>query len=63
VRDVAALADRMQRLVDEPELQQRFSERSLQTVQNAGGWDEYGDSWDKLLHRLTGIAPSPGEHA
>ncbi len=55
IRDVAALADRMQRLIDEPDLQQRFSERSLQTVQNAGGWDEYGDSWDTLLHGLTGI--------
>jgi glycosyltransferase involved in cell wall biosynthesis len=54
VRDPAALADRMQRLVDEPELQRKFSEAATGLIHTFGGWEQYGDRWEALLHSLTG---------
>jgi glycosyltransferase involved in cell wall biosynthesis len=60
-RDVDALAERMQQIADDPALQRRFSEASLLRVKHLGGWDQYGDTWDRLLHTLTGIAPDPAE--
>jgi alpha-maltose-1-phosphate synthase len=53
VRDVDALADRMQRLADDPALQCRMSEAALARVQHLGGWHQYGDLWESLLQRLT----------
>ena len=53
-RDVNALADRMQQIADDPALQQRLSEAALLRVKHLGGWDQYGDTWDRLLHQLTG---------
>jgi glycosyltransferase involved in cell wall biosynthesis len=53
-RDVDALAQRLQRLVDEPGLQQLFSERAMASTHKVGGWDKYGDRWEALLHALTG---------
>jgi len=52
VRDVAALADRMQRLADDPELQGRMSAAALARVKTLGGWDDYGDRWEALLRVL-----------
>jgi alpha-maltose-1-phosphate synthase len=60
-RDPAALATRLQQLADDPDLREAMSERALQRVQHLGGWDHYGEQWDRLLHRLTGIAPDPSE--
>jgi starch synthase len=54
VRDVEALTDRMQQLVDDPALRQRMSEAALQRVRSIGGWKEYGDRWESLLEELTG---------
>ncbi len=54
VRDIAALTERMQRLADDPALQQRMSEAALLRVQRIGGWNDYGDHWESLLHELTG---------
>jgi starch synthase len=54
VRDVEALTDRMQRLADDPALQQRMSEAALRRVRSIGGWNEYGDRWEALLRELTG---------
>jgi alpha-maltose-1-phosphate synthase len=53
VRDVDALTDRMQRLADDPALQQRMGEAALARVKNLGGWRQYGDQWESLLLRLT----------
>jgi alpha-maltose-1-phosphate synthase len=53
-RDVDALADRMQCLIDEPRLQQQMSAAALEKVRTIGGWHEYGDRWESLLHTLTG---------
>jgi alpha-maltose-1-phosphate synthase len=54
IRDVEALTDRLQRLVDEPDLQRRMSEAALARVQHLGGWRQYGDLWESLLLDLIG---------
>jgi starch synthase len=54
VRDVGALTDRMQRLADDPALQQKMSEVALRRVRSIGGWNEYGDRWEALLLELKG---------
>jgi glycosyltransferase involved in cell wall biosynthesis len=56
IRDADALADRMQRLVDDLELRQRMREAALRRVRSIGGWKEYGDRWEALLGRLCGSA-------
>jgi starch synthase len=58
-RDAAALATCLQQLADDPSLRARMSSAALTRVQHLGGWDHYGDLWDDLLHRLTGL---PAEH-
>ena len=55
VLQVAALADRMQQLADDPALQRSMSAAALERVKRLGGWDHYGDLWDTLLHTLTGL--------
>jgi len=54
IRDAAAIADRLQNLIDTPGLQQQLSTAALARVQRLGGWKQYGDQWEALLHRLTG---------
>ncbi len=54
VRDVEALTDRMQRLADDPALQQKMNQAALLRVKTIGGWQEYGDKWETLLRQLTG---------
>ncbi len=58
-RDVDALTERMQQIADDPALQQRLSEAALLRVKSLGGWDQYGEAWDRLLHQLTGKPPDP----
>jgi glycosyltransferase involved in cell wall biosynthesis len=52
IRDPEALAERMQRLADDPELQRRMREAALARVRSLGGWREYGDRWERLLLQL-----------
>jgi starch synthase len=52
IRDVDALAERMQQLADDPALQRRMSEAALARVQYLGGWRKYGDLWESLLVKL-----------
>ena len=61
IRDVDALLDRMQRLVDDPSLQRHMSEAALARVAQLGGWRQYGDLWESLLLRLTKQQPALGE--
>jgi alpha-maltose-1-phosphate synthase len=60
-RDTAALTDRLQQLADDPALRQRMSTACLARVQHLGGWDNYGNQWDTLLHTLTGQPKDPTE--
>jgi len=53
-RNTAALTERMQQVADDPALQSSLSEAALLRVKSLGGWDQYGDIWDRLLHQLTG---------
>ena len=49
--DAAALAERMTRLLDTPDLQRTM--RSAERVKSLGGWNSFGDQWEGLLQRLT----------
>ena len=53
IRDPDALLDRMQRLAEDPALQQRMSEAALLRVRSLGGWEKFGDQWENLLLKLT----------
>ncbi len=53
VRDVDALLERMQELADDPALQRTMSEAALLRVNSLGGWDDYGDQWERLLLEMT----------
>jgi alpha-maltose-1-phosphate synthase len=58
-RDVDALTERMQQIADDSELQRKLSEAAMLRVKNLGGWDQYGETWDRLLHQLTGKPLDP----
>jgi starch synthase len=53
IRDVTELADRMQRIAEDPDLQARMRFAALERVRFLGGWKDYGDRWEALLRRLT----------
>ncbi len=57
VRDPGAIRDRLQLLADNPDLRERLSEASLRRVKLLGGWDDYGDRWERLLLQLTKAPP------
>jgi len=54
IRDPAAITARLQQLADSPALQRTMSAAALARVQSLGGWTDYGDRWESLLHTLTG---------
>jgi len=54
-RSVDAIVDRLQRFVDDPELRERMSVAALERVKLIGGWNDYGNHWEALLHNVTGI--------
>jgi len=54
IRDPFTLAERLQRLADDPALQRSMREAALKRVHSIGGWKEYGDRWENLLKTLTG---------
>jgi glycosyltransferase involved in cell wall biosynthesis len=56
-RDTDALTQKMQQIADDPTLQHNLSEAALRRVKTLGGWDHYGETWDRLLHQLTGKPP------
>lgn len=53
IRDPAALAERMQQLAEDRAMQQRMSAAAMVRVKTMGGWQQYGDAWEQLLHKLT----------
>jgi alpha-maltose-1-phosphate synthase len=58
VRDPAALTERMQQLADDPALQQKMSHAARNRVHLLGGWNDYGDRWEALLHQLVAGQPA-----
>ena len=53
-RDTTAFTDRMQRLIDTPGLQERFSAAAIARVRLIGGWHGYGERWEAMLKDLVG---------
>lgn len=62
IRDPAALRDRMQRLADDPDLQRSMRNAALQRVRSIGGWQDYGDRWERLLLSLTARTPTTSDN-
>ena len=52
IRDPITLANRLQQLADNPDLQRSMREAALRRVHSIGGWKEYGDRWESLLKTL-----------
>jgi glycosyltransferase involved in cell wall biosynthesis len=44
IRDAAAIAERLQRLADDPALRLQMSDAALNRVKRSRGWSDYGDS-------------------
>ena len=53
IRDVDALTERMERLIQEPHLQVEMRAAALARVSSLGGWDDYGQAWETALKELT----------
>ncbi len=53
IRDAKSIQDRMQWMVDNPELRREMGAAALRRVHSMGGWKEYGDRWEALLLQLT----------
>jgi len=51
IRSPEAIAERLQQLADDPDLQQRMSEAGSSRVRRIGGWREYGERWMELRNR------------
>jgi starch synthase len=53
IRSPEAIANRLQQLADDAELQHHMSEAALARVRCFGGWREYGEGWIEVLQHLT----------
>ena len=54
IRNSDAIAHRLQKLADDPHLQEKMSAAALQRVQSVGGWDEYGEAMYRTFEELAG---------
>ncbi|MGI4815682.1 MAG: glycosyltransferase family 4 protein [Janthinobacterium lividum] len=52
IRDPEAIAERLQRFVDDRELRSTMSNNALSLVSSLGGWGDYGDAITKVLEEL-----------
>ena len=52
IRDPASITNRLERLAQDPGLQQTMRTAAVSRVQQLGGWREYGDRWEGLLSQL-----------
>ena len=59
IRDPEALANRMQRVIDDPGLWEHMRAAALLRVHQIGGWETYGNRWHALLHGTQGQQPPP----
>jgi len=57
IRDPDMIRAKLQLLADDSGLQVQMSEAALRRVRTLGGWDDYGDRWERLLFEL--LAPPP----
>ena len=54
IRRAEVITERLQEMVDDPELRERMRGSALARVRAIGGWSEYGDRWVTLLKTLIG---------
>ena len=47
------ISDRLQQLADQPELLKRMGDSALVRVQQLGGWDAYGESWQSVIKQFS----------
>jgi len=55
IRDAAAIAERLQRLADDPELSTTMSQAAVQRVKSISGWDRYGDRMFQIFSEATAL--------
>jgi len=55
IRDAAAIAERLQRLADDPELSITMSQAAVQRVKSISGWDRYGDRMFQIFSEATAL--------
>jgi starch synthase len=49
IRDAVAIADRLQKLADNPDLRFCMREAALRRVESIGGWDQYGEKMFQIF--------------
>jgi glycosyltransferase involved in cell wall biosynthesis len=52
IRSPESILEKLQFLSDNPILRKKMSDAALRKVQDLGGWDTYGDNWNKLVVNL-----------
>lgn len=52
IRRPDLIVDRLTQIADEPHLREQMSDLSMKAVTKLGGWDQYGDDYDKLVKSL-----------
>ena len=67
-RDIDKLSQAMQQLAEDTELRRSMGARGRERVRKLGGWDHYGDTWERLLQTLldsrgTPTAKGAGTHS
>lgn len=53
IRDPAAIQNRIECLLDNPDLLQEMKAKSIERVRDIGGWDQYGETCLRLYQALT----------
>lgn len=53
IRSPDVISDRLQQLADQPELLKRMGDSALVRVQQLGGWDAYGESWQSVIKQFS----------
>ncbi|QNI66417.1 glycosyltransferase family 4 protein [Synechococcus sp. BMK-MC-1] len=53
IRSPDVISDRLQQLADQPELLKRMGDSALVRVQQLGGWDAYGESWQSVINQFS----------
>jgi glycosyltransferase involved in cell wall biosynthesis len=52
IRSPESITEKLQLLADNPVLRKKMSDAALKKVEKIGGWDSYGDNWNKFVVNL-----------
>jgi glycosyltransferase involved in cell wall biosynthesis len=61
IRDADAVAERLQRLADDPQMQGQMREAALARVSTLGGWHQYGELMHAMLDELCASRRTAGK--